>query len=97
MWHLRRLSTARLAADDNHALSFVHGVDDPRTFTGAWTSKSTKGRYNTRNGCRIRFGGAAPGRDYMVWTVNSFVKIVPESAYFFRQYVSLHGAVLSDR
>ena len=71
-----------LALEDNLGLSFVSGTDASDTMEGdpGW-------RASSRN-ARLRYGSTpSAARDYFVWTINVFPRVVPGSTFFFRQYV----------
>ena len=77
------LRQSPITYDENLALGFVVGKEDDAEFVGeaGWQNSHRAAP------CRYRVGTAGGGaRDYFVWTVNDFARVVPQASLWHRQY-----------
>lgn len=61
--------------EENLALTHVYGFGGSNLFGSRWAPS------------RMRYGGTTYERDYIVWTINTRVRVEPGDTYLFRQYL----------
>lgn len=64
--------------EDNRAFSWVYGKDKESTEGTDWWTRNARIRYG--------LGGTMDARDYTVWTINVFPRIVTGETYYYRHY-----------